>query len=80
MLAGLVIGLPPVLNFGSPELISRVVPDVSHGATVKIYSLMMWICRLLQARNILLLPFRKPSQVAMLAGCRPRLCEMAMTG
>ncbi len=30
MLAGLVIGLPPILNFGTPELISRVVPEVSY--------------------------------------------------
>lgn len=29
MLAGLVIGLPPVLNFGTPELYNKVVPDVS---------------------------------------------------
>ena len=28
MLAGLVIGLPPVLNFGSKQLIEEVVPDV----------------------------------------------------
>ena len=26
--AGMVIGLPPVLNFGSPELKARVVPEV----------------------------------------------------
>ncbi len=29
--AGCVIGLPPVLNFGSPELKARVVPDVLGG-------------------------------------------------
>lgn len=28
LLAGLVIALPPVLNYGSPELIAKVVPDV----------------------------------------------------
>ena len=27
-MAGCVIGLPPVLNFGSPELKARVVPEV----------------------------------------------------
>lgn len=31
MLAGLVIGLPPVLNFGSPELIAQVVPEALAG-------------------------------------------------
>ena len=29
--AGAIIGLPPVLNFGSPELKSRVVPEVFSG-------------------------------------------------
>ena len=29
LLAGLVIGLPPILNYGSPELQRKVVPDVS---------------------------------------------------
>jgi hypothetical protein len=28
LLAGLVIGLPPILNYGSPELQQKVVPDV----------------------------------------------------
>lgn len=28
---GMVIGLPPVLNFGSPELQAKVVPDVFAG-------------------------------------------------
>jgi alkylation response protein AidB-like acyl-CoA dehydrogenase len=31
ILAGGVIGLPPVLNFGSPELQAQVVPDVLSG-------------------------------------------------
>ena len=31
LLAGQVIGLPPVLNFGSPELQSRIVPEVLDG-------------------------------------------------
>ena len=31
LLAGGVIGLPPVLNFGSPELRAKVVPDVLAG-------------------------------------------------
>lgn len=31
LLAGGVIGLPPILNFGSPELQARVVPDVLSG-------------------------------------------------
>ncbi|KAF9057315.1 peroxisomal acyl-CoA-dehydrogenase [Panaeolus papilionaceus] len=31
MLAGLVIGLPPVLNFGTPELYNKVVPDALAG-------------------------------------------------
>ncbi|KAM6495501.1 peroxisomal acyl-CoA-dehydrogenase [Amanita muscaria] len=31
MLAGLVIGLPPILNFGSPELITEVVPAALAG-------------------------------------------------
>ena len=29
--AGCVIGLPPVLNFGSPELKAKVVPEVFSG-------------------------------------------------
>lgn len=29
LLAGLIIGLPPVLNYGSAEVIAKVVPDVS---------------------------------------------------
>ena len=29
--AGAIIGLPPVLNFGSPELKSRIVPEVFSG-------------------------------------------------
>jgi len=33
LLAGLVIGLPPVLNFGSDELYNRVVPDLLDGKT-----------------------------------------------
>jgi alkylation response protein AidB-like acyl-CoA dehydrogenase len=28
LLSGLVIGLPPVLNFGSEELKKRIVPDI----------------------------------------------------
>lgn len=31
LLGGKVIGLPPVLNFGSAELIARVVPDILNG-------------------------------------------------
>ncbi|TFK56206.1 acyl-CoA dehydrogenase NM domain-like protein [Heliocybe sulcata] len=31
LLAGIVIGLPPVLNYGSPELQAAVVPDVFAG-------------------------------------------------
>jgi alkylation response protein AidB-like acyl-CoA dehydrogenase len=31
LLAGGVIGLPPVLNFGSPELQAKIVPDVLAG-------------------------------------------------
>ncbi|KAI6008105.1 acyl-CoA dehydrogenase/oxidase [Pisolithus orientalis] len=31
MLGGQVIGLPPVLNFGSPELQARIVPDILTG-------------------------------------------------
>ncbi|KAG9045043.1 hypothetical protein FS837_007146 [Tulasnella sp. UAMH 9824] len=31
LLAGMVIGLPPVLNFGSEELKARVVPDIFAG-------------------------------------------------
>ena len=31
LLAGDVIGLPPVLNFGAPELQAKVVPDVLAG-------------------------------------------------
>jgi alkylation response protein AidB-like acyl-CoA dehydrogenase len=29
--AGAIIGLPPVLNFGSPELKARIVPEVLSG-------------------------------------------------
>jgi hypothetical protein len=28
LLAGFVIGVPPILNYGSPELYAKVVPDV----------------------------------------------------
>ena len=31
LLGGKVIGLPPVLNFGSEELKARIVPDVLEG-------------------------------------------------
>src|SRR5277367_3283173 len=31
LLAGMVIGLPPVLNFGSEELKARIVPEVFAG-------------------------------------------------
>jgi alkylation response protein AidB-like acyl-CoA dehydrogenase len=31
LLAGGVIGLPPVLNFGAPELQAKIVPDVLAG-------------------------------------------------
>ena len=31
LLGGKVIGLPPVLNFGSPELQARIVPDILAG-------------------------------------------------
>ncbi|KAL0949067.1 hypothetical protein HGRIS_009165 [Hohenbuehelia grisea] len=31
LLAGCVIGLPPVLNYGSPELRAKIVPDVLSG-------------------------------------------------
>jgi alkylation response protein AidB-like acyl-CoA dehydrogenase len=30
-MSGSVIGLPPVLNFGSPEIKAKVVPDVLGG-------------------------------------------------
>ena len=29
--AGAIIGLPPVLNFGSPELKARIIPEVLSG-------------------------------------------------
>lgn len=32
LLAGGVIGLPPVLNYGSPELRARIVPEVLSGS------------------------------------------------
>ncbi len=35
LLAGLVIGLPPILNYGSPELQHKVVAGVSNFATVE---------------------------------------------
>ncbi len=31
LLAGCVIGLPPVLNFGSPEIQAKVIPEVLSG-------------------------------------------------
>lgn len=31
LMAGNGIGLPPVLNFGSPDLVSRIAPDVFGG-------------------------------------------------
>ncbi|EFP82580.2 uncharacterized protein PGTG_08776 [Puccinia graminis f. sp. tritici CRL 75-36-700-3] len=31
LLAGMVIGLPPVLNFGSPELKKKIIPEVLSG-------------------------------------------------
>lgn len=31
LLAGMVIGLPPVINFGSEEIKARVVPEVFAG-------------------------------------------------
>jgi alkylation response protein AidB-like acyl-CoA dehydrogenase len=31
LLAGMVIGLPPVLNFGSDELKAKIVPEVFSG-------------------------------------------------
>lgn len=31
LMGGMVIGLPPVLNFGSPELQKAIVPDVFAG-------------------------------------------------
>jgi len=30
-MSGSIIGLPPVLNFGSPEIKARVIPDVLSG-------------------------------------------------
>lgn len=30
LLAGLVIGVPPILNYGSPELQAKVIPDVRN--------------------------------------------------
>jgi alkylation response protein AidB-like acyl-CoA dehydrogenase len=30
-MSGTVIGLPPVLNFGSPELKAKVVPEILSG-------------------------------------------------
>ena len=40
MNAGCVIGLPPVLNFGSPELKAKVVPEVLGGK--KFICLAVW--------------------------------------
>jgi alkylation response protein AidB-like acyl-CoA dehydrogenase len=31
LMSGSVIGLPPVLNFGSPEIKAKVIPDVFGG-------------------------------------------------
>ena len=39
LLAGLVIALPPVLNYASPELYEKVVPDVSGKMIFKIINL-----------------------------------------
>jgi alkylation response protein AidB-like acyl-CoA dehydrogenase len=31
LLAGSIIGLPPVLNFGRPEIVAKVVPEILSG-------------------------------------------------
>ncbi|GJJ08590.1 hypothetical protein Clacol_002809 [Clathrus columnatus] len=40
--AGMVIGLPPVLNFGSPELQAKVLPDVLAGKKFIWYDYFNW--------------------------------------
>jgi hypothetical protein len=35
LLGGMVIGLPPVLNFAKPELRDKVVPEVLSGKKVR---------------------------------------------
>jgi alkylation response protein AidB-like acyl-CoA dehydrogenase len=69
LLSGMVIGLPPVLNFGSDELKARVVPEVLQGKK--------FICLAvseahagsdvmgLQVRHSFLLPFRPSDREAV---------------
>jgi hypothetical protein len=44
LLAGLVIGLPPVLNYGSPELYKKIVPDVGIRSNSKLWKNLSVVC------------------------------------
>jgi len=65
LLAGMVIGLPPVLNYGSPELYEKVVPDVCPLMLFPQYSCLMFSNRSWQEKSMLHLPLVKHSQEAM---------------
>jgi hypothetical protein len=81
LLAGLVIGVPPILNYGSPELSAKVIPDVRwslspHNSVLNhtVYD------SCFRAKNTLHWQSAKPLLAATSADCKQPLPGMAITG
>lgn len=78
MLAGLVIGLPPVLNYGSQDIYDRIVPEVCSSSFSHV--LLSHLIRPLLAKNTWLSPYLKPLLGATSVDCKRPLSEMVIIG
>lgn len=81
MLAGLVIGLPPVLNYGSEEVYNRVVPEVgSYSMSQTSHSPYISWTRHSLGRNMLPSRSLKPLLVVTSVVCKRQRSVMAIIG
>jgi hypothetical protein len=81
LLAGLVIGVPPILNFGSPELAAKVIPDVRGSRSLNNNDFTYMVhCSCFRGKNTLPWQSAKPLLVATSVDCKPPLHAMAIIG
>jgi len=81
LLAGLVIGVPPILNYATPELSAKVLPDVrpSHHPINIVPSLSVYLSSF-RVKNTLPWQLVKLLLVATSADSKQPLPGMANTG
>ena len=72
MNAGAVIGLPPVLNFGSPELKAKIIPEVLGGKKFICLAVRKVAIDYLHDMNHHIHRSPKPTLVVMSLDSRPR--------